>query len=157
MTMATFKRAVGPRADVRELEYVAALQQTCANETRVCGTVSSIDILRYLKSRHGLEISHSQARDIVRGLGGGTAAKDVMKSVSESVAKKQSQSVAVERHEKWKNTSKNDGEDHDEMLLGELVGPRILYLDLVQMTSILLIPTLLRFAAEWKRQNHQRW
>jgi hypothetical protein len=67
----SFKRAVGAPADVKELEYISALHQTCLPETRENGTVSSLDVQRMLVSRHGVEITHSQAIDIVRGLGGG--------------------------------------------------------------------------------------
>jgi hypothetical protein len=91
ITMSSFiRRVVDPRADVSELEYVAALQQTCAEMTRANGTISSIDIMRYLKSQHASEISHAQAPDIaVRGLGGGELSADAMQGIAERVAETQ--------------------------------------------------------------------
>lgn len=152
--MASFQRTVGPRADVKELQYVAALQQTCANETRVCGTISSIDIMRQLKSRYGLEISHAQARDIVRGLGGGVVSAEVTKDIVQIVEKKQNESITLDRHERWKNNVGAEEETNHDMILEELGKPKILYLDLVQMTSILLIPTIAKFAKEWRMKNY---
>jgi len=66
----SFKRRVGANADVKELEYIIALHQTCMPSTRDNATVSSVDVLRLLRSRYGLKISHAKAIEIVRGLGG---------------------------------------------------------------------------------------
>jgi hypothetical protein len=99
-----------------------------------------------------LEISHAQARDIVRGLGGGVLSTEVMQSVVQIVTQKQKESVSLERHEHWKNEGGEEETNHD-MLLEEAVKPKILYLDLVQMVSIILIPTLTKFAKEWKTRN----
>jgi hypothetical protein len=66
-----FKRSVGPAADVKELQFVIALHQTCAPDTRENAAVGSVDIARLLASRHGLHITSTQAEDLVRSLGGG--------------------------------------------------------------------------------------
>lgn len=66
-----FNRSVGPAADVKELQFVIALHQTCAPDTRENATVGSVDIARLLASRHGLHITSTQAEDLVRSLGGG--------------------------------------------------------------------------------------
>jgi hypothetical protein len=67
----SFKRKVGAAADIKELEYVIALHQTCMPDTRENATVSSIDVMHLLKSRYTLTISHKQAIDVVAALGGG--------------------------------------------------------------------------------------
>ena len=65
-----FERPVGADADVKELEYVIALHQT-SEKTRPNATVSSQDIVALLKSRYDLTISHQDAIQVVRALGGG--------------------------------------------------------------------------------------
>jgi hypothetical protein len=67
----SFKRKVGAAADIKELEYIIALHQTCMPDPRENATVSSIDVMCLLKSRYTLEISHKQAIDVVAALGGG--------------------------------------------------------------------------------------
>lgn len=65
-----FQRIQGPQADVNEIEYVAALHQTCMPHTRANGTVSSIDVQALLASRYGIRLGHAECIAIVRGLGG---------------------------------------------------------------------------------------
>jgi hypothetical protein len=67
----SFKRKVGAAADIKELEYIIALHQTCMPDTRENATVSSIDVMYLLKSRYTLSISHREAIDVVAALGGG--------------------------------------------------------------------------------------
>jgi hypothetical protein len=67
----SFKRKVGAAADIKELEYIIALHQTCMPDTRENATVSSMDVMHLLKSRYTLTISHKQAIDVVAALGGG--------------------------------------------------------------------------------------
>ena len=67
----SFKRKVGAAADIKELEYIIALHQTCMPDTRENATVSSIDVMYLLKSRYTLNISHKEAIDVVAALGGG--------------------------------------------------------------------------------------
>lgn len=156
----SIERIVGPKADEAELRYIAALHQTCLGSTRPTGTISSIDIARSLKSRHSIEISHAQARDIVRGLGGGDIPDTLKRSVAESVAEKFQSEETVENYKKWRkvrtnNTDTKKSEEAVRALVEETLSPSILYLDLVQTTSILLIPTFARMALEL-HQRHQR-
>ena len=176
-------RIVGPKADVMELEYIAALHQTSLDGTRPSGTISSLDIQRFLQSRHSLHIGHQQARDVIRGLGGSEAvAPALRRAMAERVARKVKQKQAEEdqrkktHHLKWRlgTTSNTREEEHEEgenalyssissssrgkkqkrkqqkeeeknlALVQEALHPKILYLDLVQTTSILLMPTLAR-------------
>ena len=87
--MQSFQRSVGPQADLKEFEYIAALQQTCPDYTRVSATISSLDVMRFLKSRYSLEITHGQAIDIVKGLGGGILSQDVRSGVADLYKRKQ--------------------------------------------------------------------
>jgi hypothetical protein len=183
---ASFSRTVGPKADVAELEYVAALHQTCALTTRRTGTISSMDVVRFLKSRHGVEISHTEARDIVVTLGGGTITEDVRTNVAASVAQKLQAKASAEKamppHKKWRGlgsslkrsprektdnlpentvdgqimttsaTEQAAAEEENErrlLLIEEILSPKMRYLDIVQMTSVILIPTIARVAKEW--------
>eukprot|EP00523_Entomoneis_sp_CCMP467_P022496 CAMPEP_0168835406 /NCGR_PEP_ID=MMETSP0727-20121128/4078_1 /TAXON_ID=265536 /ORGANISM="Amphiprora sp., Strain CCMP467" /LENGTH=1255 /DNA_ID=CAMNT_0008888763 /DNA_START=124 /DNA_END=3891 /DNA_ORIENTATION=- len=76
MTGLEFQRPTGPGADVKELQYVIALQQT-SPQTRGNATISSQDILALLRSRYALDISHEQALTVVRALGGGDTQVDL--------------------------------------------------------------------------------
>lgn len=65
-----FERPIGAAADVKELEYIIALHQTCT-DGRANATISSHDIVALLKSRYGLTISHEEALSVVKCFGGG--------------------------------------------------------------------------------------
>lgn len=186
--MATnFSRAVGAKADVSELEYVSALLQTSAN-IRSNGVVSSLDIARFLKSRHALAITHPQAKDIVRALGGGSTCHEVRMNVAASVAAKMrseaQKAKRISHRERWRTLQRsvnrshheaskelsvvdkdsslsaaNPGEtamgfpteeqiDRTKLLIQEILSPTVVYLDIVQLTSILLIPTIARMAKQ---------
>jgi len=110
--MSKFKRITGAQADVKELEYVAALHQTCLPETRENGTVSAVDVQRLLSSRYGLFISHERAVEIVRGLSGdaGYSAADLPKPA----AKKKGKNLLRRGIEKRKNKSKKNYENPSE-------------------------------------------
>jgi hypothetical protein len=58
--MAQFERPKGAVRDVKELEFLACLHQTC-DETRVDGSIVADDIVSLLLSRHGIEISKETA------------------------------------------------------------------------------------------------
>ena len=178
----SFSRTVGPKADVAELEYLAALHQT-STATRPTGTVSSLDIQRLLKSRHGLDITQAQARDIVIKLGGGTVSTRVRRDIANQVAERlqerlealQLQKGSPAHRQRWQTLKQCMGTslarsntnqlttaiadpteeiEHTQQLLQEIMSPAILYLDIVQLTSILLIPTLTRMARDYKlKQN----
>jgi hypothetical protein len=83
--MPSFRRRIGALADVKELEYVAALHQTCMPRLRENGTVSSVDICRFLKSRTGLNVSHQDGIRLVRGLGGGVVGEDVIQQIIDNM------------------------------------------------------------------------
>jgi hypothetical protein len=175
--MDAFECSVGPQADVKEFEYIAALQQTCPGYTRSSGTVSSLDIMRFLKSRYSLEITPAQASDIVLGLGGGILSPQVRKGVAGLVEARQkallentngsnAMSMDIEAHERWKNintitkktTERNKAEEHEnnELLLDEVLNPKLVYLDIVQMVNVLMIPTIARYSSEWRLKNHAK-
>ena len=76
--MATqFERICGPRGDVNELEYIAALHQTCPKQTRKTGTISHLDVLRFLKSKYGVTLTPEQSSELVVGLAGGRLPENV--------------------------------------------------------------------------------
>ena len=77
----TFRRRVGPVADVKELEYVSALHQTCMPNVREDGTVSSKDVITFLQSRVGLIVPPQHGKRIVRGLGGGSVDDSVIQQI----------------------------------------------------------------------------
>ena len=80
--MATkFRRHLGAAADVKELEYISALHQTCMPHVRENGTVSSEDVAIFLKSRVGLNVPEEHGLRIVRGLGGGVVGDDVIQTI----------------------------------------------------------------------------
>ena len=67
---------MGAGADVKELEYVIALQQT-SKETRSNASVSSADILALLRSQYSMNhLSHEQLIQVVQALGGGDTQVD---------------------------------------------------------------------------------
>lgn len=65
-----FVRPTGAGADTKELEYLTALHQSEPNHVRGNATVSSLDILRFLRSRFNINLTHDQALYVVRGLSG---------------------------------------------------------------------------------------
>jgi hypothetical protein len=223
-----FERITGPRADVNELEYVSALHQTGAKFTRSSGTVSALDIRRYLRSRHGLDISADEARDVVQSLGGGghppppirneliqqkMAQEKAQIAAFESMASrkipkpdldllvedgdqednengmkigalphrtvlaellssgKQAKTIAtprnsatpsasalkkstISRKEKKKFKELDQRQADLQALVEEMKQPKMMYMDIVQMTSTLMIPTIARYGQEWKN-NHR--
>jgi hypothetical protein len=147
---------------MKELEYVSALHQTSMPNTRPDGTISSLDILRYLKSRHSLEISHLQARNIVLGLGGGLLCEAVMEElVAEQTQLQQAEPTTAKMWTAksfWKRKSREEeirqeAEEEEMDVQAELLNPTFVYLDLVQTASMLLIPTLAGIAQKWKQRN----
>jgi hypothetical protein len=50
----TFDRPVGSPADLKELEYISALHQTCLPKLRQDASISVTDVMYLLRSRHGL-------------------------------------------------------------------------------------------------------
>lgn len=148
--MATYHRSVGPKADVRELQYVAALQQTCDWESRTSGTVSSLDILRFLRSRYCVQASQEEARDIVRGLGGGFPSDPARRGIANSIRDEMEVAEPIQQQHvgRWKKQPVDDQPSREEFVQ-EISQPRIEYLDLVALQAVLLIPTFARYAKKF--------
>jgi hypothetical protein len=203
--MNSYQRLVGAGADAKELEYVSALHQTCMPSTRASATISSLDIQRYLVSRHGLLITPHQAKEIVQGLGGtrvpepvyvqvheklraqaqaefeaeqerqsskkrggGSRASNLFGSLKQDNSSSNSSSIKPKLHALWTQKGRKEAileeeqrrqqqeeveggdkkdDDADTTPVFGLPAPSLEYLDIIQWTSILLIPTLVRYAA----------
>ena len=87
---------------MKELEYIAALHQTCMPLLRENGTVSSVDICRFLKSRTGLNVPHEHGIRIVRGLGGGVVGDDVIQKILDEIKEPEKVLEQNERKRLWK-------------------------------------------------------
>jgi hypothetical protein len=130
--MSKFKRVVGCVADVKELEYICALHQTCDNHAfRANGTISSCDVQRLLVSRGYARsgnssnkkkekdrsdgpqlqgINHEQAVDIVRSLGGGISQASMHQLVREKKRKNRLFHAVMSKN---KNASKKNRTEVD--------------------------------------------
>jgi hypothetical protein len=175
--MVTFTRILGAPADLKELEYIAALHQTCLPDTRDNGTVSSLDVQRFLSSRYGLRLTHAETIEIVRGLGGGISQDEIhqTKRASTNYASILNQilrrtthkkdpdeedpmSTSTSSHAKTKTCEADYGDDetYPENKLREESDPiddldlPEEYLDIVQLVSILFIPTIARAGKEFR-------
>ena len=102
---------------------MAALHQTCAPKLRENGTVSSLDVIRFLKSRLDLNVSHSEGIRLVRGLGGGLVSEAVIERIlrdaqhheNELKSKKRAKfSILKSRRKKKKRDARNSGVVHDQ-------------------------------------------
>lgn len=146
----SFPFPCGANIDVKELEYIVSLHQTCLPTLRKDATIATNDIFLFLKSRYGLDLSSQDVLDILRGLGGNRA-----------------QSFEVDSDNKGndnnnncvKSCSSHVGHDNKCDCIDIEKGSRLIidyaseenndkecYLDLVQLVSILIIPTLVRCA-----------
>jgi hypothetical protein len=149
--MAQFTRMLGAPADVKELEYISALHQTCVPDTRANGTVSSFDVQSLLSSRYGLKLSHEECIDIVRGLGGGWSPEEMI-NIHGNTSIKGYGTVVHSFLEKRKSVTSGEvrasGEAGSSPVEGVPKDYPEEYLDLVQILSILQIPVLARAAEE---------
>jgi hypothetical protein len=100
--MSSFHRRVGASADVKELEYIAALHQTCMPLLRENGTVSSVDICRFLKSRTSLNVPHEHGIRIVRGIGGGVVGDDVIQKILQDMKETEEKLGQNGKKRRWK-------------------------------------------------------
>mmetsp|Transcript_13239 Transcript_13239/g.19834 ORF Transcript_13239/g.19834 Transcript_13239/m.19834 type:complete len:119 (+) Transcript_13239:61-417(+) len=57
------RRPCGAAADINELEYISALHQTGKDELREDGSIQACDIVAFLMSRHGIEITEEEVLD----------------------------------------------------------------------------------------------
>ena len=74
-----FDRPIGASADVKELEYISALHQTCPNKVRQDGSIDARDIRLFLKSRYGIIVEEEEVRKtIIFGLGGGDSEEEII-------------------------------------------------------------------------------
>lgn len=134
----TFQKLKGPHADLNELLYVAALHQTC-QRTRSNASIGSLDVRRFLASRHGIFLTHFGAIQLVRHLGGGIfqpKAESTLRRVSQKGTKQQRASLMQKSLDFV--LDEEDDEQGDENQVPELEE----YLDLVQMLALLIIPML---------------
>jgi len=82
-----FQRPIGASADVRELEYISALCQTDMSGIRTNGSINDEDIVFFLLSRYGIEVTVEDVRTkVIRGLGGGDEVADSCLDLMEIVA-----------------------------------------------------------------------
>jgi hypothetical protein len=155
-----FLRSVGASADVKELEYIAALHQTCFPD-RSNGSISSRDVQALLTSRYGLMLSHKECIEIVRALGGGLSQEELhVQEKAHSAGRKMiqkvvqvSQATKSSLMRKPSDSVHNRLEESQQHVDEELCSPEE-YLDLVQITALLLIPTLARAAKIAKENNY---
>ena len=115
--MSSFLRRTGAPSDLEELEYVLALHRTAEAETTNIKSnglsIRDVDIGLYLRSRYGIEASSEDIRSAISdGLGGAGSGDD------------------------GRSTHAND-EDQDQE-----AGAADCRIDLAEMVSLLLIPTL---------------
>jgi len=111
-----FDCPVGVHRDLNELEYIAALLQSHPKIVRTSGTLKAIDIVIYLLSRHGVQVSKETVEDlIVTELAGNT-----MKETAT-------------------NTSRSSSDNNYAVEITKV-------LDISQMAAILVIPELLQAA-----------
>ncbi|GAX19612.1 hypothetical protein FisN_19Hh192 [Fistulifera solaris] len=153
-----FLRSIGAGADVKELEYIAALHQTCFPD-RPNGSISSRDVQALLTSRYGLMLSHKECIEIVRSLGGGLSQEELQVqekaySAGQKMIQKvvhMSQVTTSSLMRKPSDSVQNRLEESQKHIDEELCSPEE-YLDLVQITALLLIPVLAR-AAKIAKEN----
>uniref|UniRef100_A0A7S2UK70 Uncharacterized protein n=1 Tax=Attheya septentrionalis TaxID=420275 RepID=A0A7S2UK70_9STRA len=106
--MSSFRRPIGAQADVKELEYISALHQT----TPVCredGTVSSVDIVRFLRSKLGFFISNKDGIELVRGLGGGILSDEVIQLILELQSQKEDEEGSPAQEEEEEKEEEKEG------------------------------------------------
>ena len=119
-------------------------------KTRANGTISSLDIQRYLMSRHGLEITYGQACDIIHGLGGGSLSQNVIGMIADPTRLSSLNASMKKKRRIWQRKTPEEQVLEDAAAAAnenkenetELYHPKVKYLDIVQMVSIVLMPTL---------------
>lgn len=135
----SFPLPVGAKSDVKELEYISALHQTCLPNLRKNATISMDDIQLYLQSRYGLQLNNSDVLDIVNGLGG----------TSNSSCIDEESDTGCDKEKSDCEQSSNNGND----ILD--VNKNCKYLDLVELVAALIIPTLIRSAKTLETKSNK--
>jgi len=175
----SFNRPTGAAVDVRELEYLSALLQTDLPHLRRDGTIRAKDLLIYLRSRYGLVVEMDEALDILLGLGGDCLEEDLDETVLdvekmelrdqqqalEAAQEKKDRTPAInpilESHIRRRYKEIRETSDEKKLQL-EHPSPskrtpeqfaEDADLDLVQLFSIIIMPTLARAGKEWTMRN----
>ncbi|KAG7356326.1 hypothetical protein IV203_001012 [Nitzschia inconspicua] len=74
-----FERPVGASADLKELEYISALHQTCSTKLRQDASITAADIRLFLRSRYGILVDEEELqKTVISGLGGGDSAEEII-------------------------------------------------------------------------------
>jgi hypothetical protein len=84
-----FERPIGAAADVRELEYVAALHQTddADNDKWMDGSIEATDVKNFLLSRYGVQVTKQEVRDLIFADMGGGNDEDECIDLTEGMSK----------------------------------------------------------------------
>ena len=140
-----FERPVGVAAHAAELEYLSALHQTSPRGVRMDGSIRPEDVATYLGSRFCVDITPQEVEETIFQTFGSLKLDD---DSSEDAASRKitrrppSSSVSPSEEDKLQfkgsRNSKQDRNEDDESRY---------YLDLVQIVSMLLIPTLIKAGA----------
>uniref|UniRef100_A0A7S3Q9V5 Uncharacterized protein n=1 Tax=Chaetoceros debilis TaxID=122233 RepID=A0A7S3Q9V5_9STRA len=137
--MTSFGMPTGPKSDLAELLYVAALHQTSYPELRIDGSFSASDIVLYLRSRYGIKIDDGTARDIVHGLGG-TCGQRLSRKREDSIGMLSGHSdVSKDSQQQFHGNDESPNSINNQK---EIIEEN--YLDMVQWVSTLLIPSVVR-------------
>jgi hypothetical protein len=133
----------GVFADENELQYISALHQTCVPDLRSNGTISATDILIFLRSRYGIQITQDDARDIAFNLCGGQE-----KVIDEETNKQEKDPPTFEDSvESMREMDKFNS--NPEVESSDASNPETeIYFDLVQTMALLLIPEMIRMSQE---------
>merc|ERR1719291_1079106 len=79
MILPTFDRPIGANSDLKELEYISALHQTCVSNVRKDASIDATDIASLLCSKYGIKISTDDVRKfILEGYAGGDDTEEVL-------------------------------------------------------------------------------
>ena len=170
--MGAFNRPIGAAADVKEMEYVSVLMQSQLPDLRKNCTVSATDISLFLHSRYGLNVPQKDCLDIVQALGGEGAAlipqdESSSKGSTQAFVKKAlvplfkrslSENISTRLPEDAASSAKNSNlelpqsvEDSGNKSKKKSSEKNATlpeqYLDIVQLMSMLLIPSLVQAAS----------
>jgi len=136
----TFERPVGAPADVMELEYCSALQQTGMHSLRHNGSLQAVDIQRQLLSRHGIDVSEEQIEAVIlQRLAGCLYEEDKNHKEEENDAAVEEDLEAARDPAKSIAQSSDGGAKEEDLI-------QTLPMDLVQQVALLLIPQLQKIA-----------
>ena len=122
----TFDCPIGPKADIAELLYISALHQTGPFELRQDGSILAPDIQAYLISRHGIAVSEENVKKLI---------------LSDFPS-----NAFLHQNEDDMSIVENDPEGANEQECSNGAGctSSKFSLDLVELLSILFIPSLLK-------------